>query len=465
MNRLVESSYDGRKESFTYDKVGNRLTKITNDITEKYVYNVKNQLKEVYQKKGNSTHLRSLSKFDLAKYKIWSLTYDKQGNTLKEDTNSGTNSFEYNALNQQVKAITKDGNTLVNRYDAEGLRYEVEENDKLSKFIFHNDEVLVETDETDDIVSRFIRGYDIVAADVKDSRYYYSVDEQGSTIFITNSNEQVKNEYWYDAFGNVLDSREDIHNRITYTGQQFDGVTGQYYLRARFYNPLLSRFTQEDSYRGDGLNLYAYCGNNPVGYYDPSGYIVCDEKYNVYSKIRKQNPTWTAQQAYNELKKIERHIEENFSSIERMRKRAGLPEYKYRGRTGTVSKVELLDFNNESFFGTNSRMYKLGSKPRVGLDSNPIQYRRSLFLYLKDKGKLEGIKHLGRAPFLSHAEANSLLRAYERKGDLGRVVLYVDRPTCWNCKKYLGTLMDELGITELNIYNKGHIEPIVITRK
>ena len=76
MNRLTNSSYDERKESFTYDKVGNRLTKTTNDITEKYVYNVKNQLKEVYREKGNSTQLPSLSKFDVAKYKIWSLTYD-----------------------------------------------------------------------------------------------------------------------------------------------------------------------------------------------------------------------------------------------------------------------------------------------------------------------------------------------------------------------------------------------------
>ncbi len=43
-------------------------------------------------------------------------------------------------------------------------------------------------------------------------------------------------------------------------------------MRARFYNPVIGRFTQEDIYRGDGLNLYAYCGNNPVRYYDPSGY-------------------------------------------------------------------------------------------------------------------------------------------------------------------------------------------------
>ena len=52
----------------------------------------------------------------------------------------------------------------------------------------------------------------------------------------------------------------------------YDGTAGQYYLRARFYNPVIGRFLQEDVYRGDGLNLYAYCANNPVMYYDPSGY-------------------------------------------------------------------------------------------------------------------------------------------------------------------------------------------------
>ncbi len=76
----------------------------------------------------------------------------------------------------------------------------------------------------------------------------------------------------YDAFGVLQDSREELPNRILYTGQQYDQTSGQYYLRARFYNPVIGRFVQEDVYRGDGLNLYVYCKNNPVVYYDPSGY-------------------------------------------------------------------------------------------------------------------------------------------------------------------------------------------------
>ena len=65
---------------------------------------------------------------------------------------------------------------------------------------------------------------------------------------------------------------EETENRFRYTGEQFDAITKQYYLRARFYNPVIARFTQEDTYRGAGLNLYAYCANNPVGYVDPSGH-------------------------------------------------------------------------------------------------------------------------------------------------------------------------------------------------
>ncbi len=41
---------------------------------------------------------------------------------------------------------------------------------------------------------------------------------------------------------------------------------------------MVARFTQEDVYRGDGLNLYVYVVNNPLLWFDPSGYKKCDRR-------------------------------------------------------------------------------------------------------------------------------------------------------------------------------------------
>ena len=63
---------------------------------------------------------------------------------------------------------------------------------------------------------------------------------------------------------------EEIHNPFRYAGEYTDSETGMIYLRARMYDPSIGRFITEDPIR-DGLNWYAYCGNNPVNRVDVGG--------------------------------------------------------------------------------------------------------------------------------------------------------------------------------------------------
>ncbi len=175
---------------------------------------------------------------------------------------------------------TFDGNIQINHYDAEGLQTEMEENGRLAAFIFNPaKEVVTETE--DRTVLRYIQGSELIArnTDAVRTYYHYASDEMGSITHVTDEEGNLLNRYEYDAWGNLTAEEEQVSNRFKYMGEQFDAITQQYYLRARFYNPSLARFMQEDTYRGDGLNLYAYCANNPVRYVDPSGHQ-CDKKNN-----------------------------------------------------------------------------------------------------------------------------------------------------------------------------------------
>ena len=149
--------------------------------------------------------------------------------------------------------------------------------------------MVTEVDADYRLKAAIIRGHELLAQkDSRDSSYYYLNNAHGDVTALVDGRGEVANRYRYDAFGNTVEAKEQIPNRFRYAGEQFDAVTGQYYLRARFYNPVVGRFTQEDTYRGDGLNLYAYVQNNPVKYVDPSGYS-CESKSNVYAGVGGDN--------------------------------------------------------------------------------------------------------------------------------------------------------------------------------
>ena len=186
--------------------------------------------------------------------------------------------------------------------DGEGLRHEMEENGRLIKFLYNEDREVVAEETSNGTITRYIRGLGIISSDSEEAKtyYHYVSDEQGSITHVLSEDAEILNHYSYDAFGNIIEKTEKVENRFCYNGEMLDPVTQQYYLRARFYNPVIGRFTQEDTYYGDGLNLYQYCQANPVGYVDPSGHDceIVQNHYKQYQEYRKQHPEANAAEAY-----------------------------------------------------------------------------------------------------------------------------------------------------------------------
>ena len=252
--QLLEERRNGASVCYAYDKAGNRIRKTDAQGEIRYLYNEKNQLVE------------EESPADRKQF-----SYDRQGGIIEEKNAAGIRRFSYNSRHQQTRVETETGNVQENRYDAEGLRFELLENGRRTSFVYHNGELLQEEGREEQGTSYHL-GAGMEAFRRGQELSYYHRDEQLSTVFVTDGQGEIRNSYQYDAFGIPLETTEQLNNRIRYTGQQYDELTEQYYLRARYYNPVAGRFMQEDVYQGDGLNLYAYCGNNPVVYDDPSGY-------------------------------------------------------------------------------------------------------------------------------------------------------------------------------------------------
>ena len=150
LNQLVEVKYPDRTETLFYDRAGNRTGRVAGSVEERYYYDKRNRL-TAQEKNGVYTE-------------FW---YDAAGNLVKDNKAV----YTYDAFNRNTRVETFDGNIQINRYDAEGLRHEMEENGKLVQFIFQGTEVLAE--ETQEEKIRYIRTHELLASDAESARTYY----------------------------------------------------------------------------------------------------------------------------------------------------------------------------------------------------------------------------------------------------------------------------------------------------
>ena len=312
-------------EKLGYDAAGNRIRRETEQEITTYRYDNCNRLQELRREYKNTE--TSTAQPEMIRY-----TYDRQGNMLSE----GEKKYSYDSFGRMVRAeipmehrgasnkpdehagfnhaaqstgetfgiqenssATREFQVQINRYDGEGLRHEMEENGRLIKFLYNEDREVVAEETGNGTITRYIRGLGIISSDSEEAKtyYHYVSDEQGSITHVLSEDAEILNHYNYDAFGNIIEKTEKVENRFCYNGEMLDPVTQQYYLRAGFYNPVIGRFTQEDTYYGDGLNLYQYCQANPVGYVDPSGHN-CGTTQSRYNSDEEQHPKANAAGGY-----------------------------------------------------------------------------------------------------------------------------------------------------------------------
>jgi RHS repeat-associated protein len=128
-----------------------------------------------------------------------------------------------------------------------------------------------------------------IPADSANSKTVYFLDDHlGSILALTDDNGNIITNYNYDEFGVMTTKKEILPNPLTtqpgatgflgYTGQYQDQTANLLYLRNRFYNPIIGRFTQIDPIYPD--NQYAYIPQgNPVNYTDVMGLKNVDQSY------------------------------------------------------------------------------------------------------------------------------------------------------------------------------------------
>ena len=114
---------------------------------------------------------------------------------------------------------------------------------------------------------------------VNGTTYYYVTNLQGDVMGLVDSSGNSVASYTYDPYGKVLTATGELadKNPLRYRGYYYDSESGLYYLQSRYYDPATRRFVNADAYASTGqgilgINMFAYCNNDPENSIDPYGY-------------------------------------------------------------------------------------------------------------------------------------------------------------------------------------------------
>ncbi len=285
------------QENMTYDPM-NRLTRVSNTKGDStlsvysYQYDNNGNITSVTEQVKDGTPQTSTYSYD----KLSRLTgvkradgtetaysYDLRGNRLtQKDTrdlpDEKAANYRYDLQNTLI-SVTKDSVKTALDYLPDGLRWKKTNGSKVTQYSYNGANQVIGDQTSNGTISSYIRGDRVlVKKDLTNQKdYYYLYNGHGDVVQMVGTDGSLVNSYQYDEWGNLTQQKETVANEFKYAGETYDAETGLYYLKARYYDPNMGRFINEDTVEGQidnplTLNIYAYTSNNPIRYIDPTGH-------------------------------------------------------------------------------------------------------------------------------------------------------------------------------------------------
>jgi RHS repeat-associated protein len=287
---------NGTHTDYQYDS-GGRLTQIAHsgvDLTAAYSPDaVGNISSETLSGAGSYMSSQTLASLALTYNQGGELTNkgtqaclsDADGNLT--DLGSKTVQCTYDALNKLTnmarKVSTKNTDTTTYTYNAAGLRVKTALNGA-DNTIFHylpSGALLFTTDvTTNTMTDNILAAGSLLATYTSGTWLHYYGDRQAHVRLIADNSGKTLVKYDYLPYGQVAAEKLGVNDAaIAHNPYTFNGILGVrdegngiFFMTNRFYDASAARFLQKDPLGlSVGPNLYAFGGDNPMTFSDPTG--------------------------------------------------------------------------------------------------------------------------------------------------------------------------------------------------
>ena len=270
-NQKTKTDHTGKTTTYTYDGLGRLTAESSGELSVSYAYDANSNRTQMSVSGSESSIIIAYS-YDAANrlvsetttrndaiVKSISYSYDDNGNLLSRATTGAdnivnTDTFQYNTIDQLI-SHTSDSVTTSYTYNAQGIRTSKTTGALTSYYVLDEENVVGEV-QNGAVTASYLRGVNPILMDVAGSESYYLYNAHGDVVQLTSAAGTVSRSYDYDAFGNELDPDTADINPFRYCGEYRDTESGAYYLRARYYDPSIGRFTQEDTYWNTANMIY-----------------------------------------------------------------------------------------------------------------------------------------------------------------------------------------------------------------